>query len=286
MGRWGREIAFALEEGCIDGIRSRGFIFAQVACIHPTGLLGDGNFILGKERDFMNVRQLLGKCGWKMRNPLPRAASTSGMYGANSPSGARRTAAVWLFIALLGILTLGSYPVAAFDGSLSGTVTPNVAGPPVSVVPDAAVRLQGGPTDITVNTNSSGQYSFPSVAAGFYVLTVTRVGFQTWSQSVTIGDAPLVQDASLTSLISLNAGAFTVTPNQSAAGSAVTLGYSITNNAGGNVDVTLGGFFAAPGTTSVAFADEANNFVVSVAPRNRHLHADVQHPVRHGDWRL
>jgi hypothetical protein len=47
VGRLGPVIAFALEEGCIDGIRSQGFIFAQVACIRPTGLLGDCNLFSG-----------------------------------------------------------------------------------------------------------------------------------------------------------------------------------------------------------------------------------------------
>jgi hypothetical protein len=64
-------------------------------------------------------------------------------------------------------------------GSLTGTVRDATNAP----VPGAAVRITNASTNQSRDavTNESGEYSFPSLDAGIYDVTVTREGFQTYA---------------------------------------------------------------------------------------------------------
>ncbi len=144
---------------------------------------------------------------------------------------------------------------------VNGTVTSSASGQ----VPGATVQLQGTST-LSTTTNSSGQYTFANVPAGNYTLVVSRSGFQTSSQAVTVASSPLTRNVTLTSQISLAIASATVTPNPAAPSSTVTVTYRITNSTAANVSVLLAGYFSVSGSGTIAFDDTAHAVTVTVTP--------------------
>lgn len=84
--------------------------------------------------------------------------------------------------ALAAALVLASIPLGAQTQSrLTGTVSDNTG----SVIPGAQVTISNINTGVTMvaETNTSGSYNFPFVAAGQYELVCEFEGFKTYSQS-------------------------------------------------------------------------------------------------------
>ena len=81
---------------------------------------------------------------------------------------------------VLVVVSLSSVPVRAQTANTAlvlGIVTDAAS----AVVPDAAVSLTNTATNETktATTNSSGQYVFPNVAPGSYMLKISKTGFAT-----------------------------------------------------------------------------------------------------------
>src|ERR1700731_1614084 len=83
---------------------------------------------------------------------------------------------------LLVLFLTASLPVAAQSttGSLGGKVVDQSG----AVVPDAAVQVENSQTGVSrsVKTNSDGQFIFPTLQVGKYVLRVEKVGFSSYAQ--------------------------------------------------------------------------------------------------------
>jgi hypothetical protein len=79
-----------------------------------------------------------------------------------------RTAVFFLFAALL--------PAQTFRGNITGIVTDATG----SAIPEAAIKLESPATGLTrsATTNGQGEYSFPDLAVGQYIITVSRTGFE------------------------------------------------------------------------------------------------------------
>jgi hypothetical protein len=89
-------------------------------------------------------------------------------------------AKVALFAAAAGLMFTHPAACQTVLGSISGTVTDDSG----AVVPNATVvatNIDQG-TRRTIVTESAGYYSFPSLLAGRYSLTVTAAGFKTFVQ--------------------------------------------------------------------------------------------------------
>jgi len=84
--------------------------------------------------------------------------------------------------------------------SLSGTVVDPSGG----AVPGATVTVQNSGTAFSraTKTGSSGDYLFPSLPVGEYVLTVTKSGFQTYEQKGIV----LTVNRSATQIVTLQMG--------------------------------------------------------------------------------
>jgi len=70
---------------------------------------------------------------------------------------------------------------AAGNASLQGSIVDQTG----AVIPDAAITLINAATSVnrTAVSDTKGQYSFPNTAVGTYNLTVTKSGFQTYTQT-------------------------------------------------------------------------------------------------------
>jgi len=70
---------------------------------------------------------------------------------------------------------------AAGNASLQGNIVDQTG----AVIPDAAITLTNAATAITRTavSDTKGQYSFPNTAVGTYNLSVTKAGFQTYTQT-------------------------------------------------------------------------------------------------------
>ena len=83
----------------------------------------------------------------------------------------------WCLV-LLTLTAIGTMEVRAqvLYGSIAGTVRDSSAAP----VPGAAVRVTNTSTNQSRDslTNGSGDFSFPSLEAGPYDVTVSKEGFQ------------------------------------------------------------------------------------------------------------
>jgi hypothetical protein len=79
-----------------------------------------------------------------------------------------RTAVFFLFAALL--------PAQTFRGNITGIVTDATG----SAIPEGAIKLESPATGLTrsATTNGQGEYSFPDLAVGQYIITVSRTGFE------------------------------------------------------------------------------------------------------------
>jgi hypothetical protein len=86
-----------------------------------------------------------------------------------------------LFVLGLALVLGVSVARASITGSISGTVTD----PTGAVVPDASVVAINTQTDVqnSTKTNAQGFYSFPSLPAGRYDVTITASGFQEFRET-------------------------------------------------------------------------------------------------------
>src|SRR5947209_14572156 len=86
------------------------------------------------------------------------------------------------FVAVLALIVFASVLASAQNAS-TGAVLGTVTDPSGAVVTGAEVTLTSVATNqsTTAKSNSSGQFTFPSVAPGDYRLTVKAEGFQTAS---------------------------------------------------------------------------------------------------------
>lgn len=92
---------------------------------------------------------------------------------------------MWTSLLLLAVLLAGAVAPLALGQSIYGTITGVVTDPSGAVVPGARVTLTNvGSGDIrrTV-TNADGFFTFASVPAASYTVTVENQGFQTWEQT-------------------------------------------------------------------------------------------------------
>jgi TonB-dependent receptor len=85
-----------------------------------------------------------------------------------------------IFLLCLGFATVPEALAQSGKGSVSGIVTDSTG----SVLQGAQVQLQPG--GISIVTTQQGQYFIPSVPAGNYTVTVTYLGFDDFTQKVTI----------------------------------------------------------------------------------------------------
>ncbi len=82
--------------------------------------------------------------------------------------------------AVMMALLLSFTPPAAYGQLIQGSITGNVVDPSGAAVPDAEVTLMNMNTGAqrTTRTNEAGVYTFPTVNAGTYQITVTKEGFR------------------------------------------------------------------------------------------------------------
>src|SRR5665647_686839 len=108
-------------------------------------------------------------------------------YSSEDPSNKRRKCREW------GII----YINVPDEDSLTGTVTDTNGNP----VQGAVINIEQ--LSVSASSNSSGQYNIPTVVAGTYTITVTKIGFQTRSIPNIVINAGIVTplDIQLLSLI-------------------------------------------------------------------------------------
>jgi len=82
-------------------------------------------------------------------------------------------------------LLFGFIPILAGQTAGTASVQGTVADATGAVIPEATVALTNTATKVqrTVTTDSSGLYIFPNVPVGPYTVTVTKPGFQTYTQT-------------------------------------------------------------------------------------------------------
>ncbi len=89
-------------------------------------------------------------------------------------------------VALLALLCLlsGALVGQTFRGALSGSVA-DTSG---AGVPDAVVKIEHKDTGLTrtQNTGASGDFNFPELGTGIYTVTVTKQGFQAFTQDIEV----------------------------------------------------------------------------------------------------
>ena len=79
-------------------------------------------------------------------------------------------------------LSTGMLTAQTYRGAIAGTVADSSG----AAVADAAVKVvnKGTGATRTQNTPPAGDFNFPDLAPGMYTVTVTRTGFQTFSEDV------------------------------------------------------------------------------------------------------
>jgi len=89
-----------------------------------------------------------------------------------------KTLILFLFVLLLASFLNGQ----TYRGAIAGSVADSSG----AAVADAAVKIVNKGTGATrqQNTPAAGDFTFPDLAPGFYTLTVTRQGFQTFTEDV------------------------------------------------------------------------------------------------------
>ena len=100
---------------------------------------------------------------------------------------------------VLGMCLLLVVPLsAASQGTISGGVQNQQSGQPI---PSVQIFIQS--LDLGVLSQPNGRYVLPNVPAGTHTVTASRIGFQTVTQSVTVGAgaATVIQDFSLTEAV-------------------------------------------------------------------------------------
>lgn len=163
--------------------------------------------------------------------------------------------------------------LVALPGTLSGLVTEAGTGAPVA---NATVTTL--PPTTTASTNAQGAYSIPNVAAGSYIVSVSRAGYSPGSTNATVGPGQnATANVTLTPVPGTIAGVVTnVSTGNPLAGASVSTQpptatvttnaqgqYSIANVPPGTyaVNVSLSGFSSSSGTATVSSAQTATTNV-------------------------
>src|SRR5580765_2121253 len=83
----------------------------------------------------------------------------------------------WIILLALVLVAAPAFGQGSTTTSLTGSVVDKDGG----VVPGATVVAKNNATgeSLTTTTNSSGVYSFPTLTAGTYTVTITLQGFKT-----------------------------------------------------------------------------------------------------------
>src|SRR5438876_3541087 len=83
--------------------------------------------------------------------------------------------------ALAVAMCLLAVPKAALSQTNRGTIAGSVADTTGAAIPDATVKLEQKTTGLSqsMTTSTSGDFTFPGLAAGQYTITVSHTGFQT-----------------------------------------------------------------------------------------------------------
>ncbi|HEY2040008.1 MAG TPA: carboxypeptidase regulatory-like domain-containing protein [Edaphobacter sp.] len=91
---------------------------------------------------------------------------------------------VFLRFAVL-LLLVATTPFLAGQGAGNASLQGNIVDQTGAVIPDAAITLTNAATSVTRSavSDTKGQYSFPNAAVGTYNLSVTKAGFQTYTQT-------------------------------------------------------------------------------------------------------
>ncbi len=102
--------------------------------------------------------------------------------------------------------TLSQLPEGCLAGTVYGTITDAVSGNTVSGV-SISVRsgvnvTSGSTTGITATTDSSGNYSFSSVSAGWYTVETSKSGYTDGYFNIKSCSGVTGQDASITTTLS------------------------------------------------------------------------------------
>ena len=126
--------------------------------------------------------------------------SKSGYFGVNQ-SGTLATDDQTLVV-----VTLSQLPEGCLAGTVYGTITDAVSGNTVSGV-SLSVRsgvnvTSGSTTGITATTDSSGNYSFSSVSAGWYTVQTSKSGYTDGYFNIKSCSGVTGQDASKTTTLS------------------------------------------------------------------------------------
>ena len=90
-----------------------------------------------------------------------------------------------LALKLAVVITLALFASTMF-GQNRGAITGRVADSSGAILQGARVQLQ--PSGITLTTNAWGEFTFINIPQGTYTVTISYVGFEPFSQSVTVGD--------------------------------------------------------------------------------------------------
>ena len=93
-----------------------------------------------------------------------------------------------LALRLLTGIALAFFALSMF-GQSKGAITGRVADSSGAILQGARVQLQPG--GITLTTNAWGEFTFINIPQGTYTLTISYVGFEPYSQSVTVGTNPV-----------------------------------------------------------------------------------------------
>ena len=83
------------------------------------------------------------------------------------------------------LLLIAATPFVAGQAAGNASLQGNIVDQTGAVIPDAAITLTNAATSVTraAVSDTKGQYSFPNTAVGTYNLSVTKSGFQTYTQT-------------------------------------------------------------------------------------------------------
>src|SRR6266849_8277497 len=99
------------------------------------------------------------------------------------PTVSRRSisAALWVFVLAISLLSVGRTHAQVSGATVSGTVTD----PSGATVPNAQITITdvGKQTSLTATTDSDGFYTAPNFVPGMYEARATAPGFSTQVQS-------------------------------------------------------------------------------------------------------
>ena len=107
------------------------------------------------------------------------------------------------FLIIVSFCLIVSLPVAA--QSTTGSIGGKVVDQSGAVVPDAVVRVENSQTGVarSAKTNADGQFLFPTLQVGKYVLRVEKVGFSTYVQE----GITVAVDQAVSQTVALSVGA-------------------------------------------------------------------------------